>query len=122
MASVFLTMGENTFSLELKKLGKIQPRATLSVVGHRKWGGSQQEQGQSIGVCRHTSASEGAGAGKFEKRSPSGQQRAMLILLFFKFFSDLLSNKSVFNVSLTFRVPVLASAQTAPPGTGRKAE
>lgn len=40
----------------------------------------------------------------------------------FKVLSDLLSNRSVFNVSLTIRVPVAAGVQTAPSGTGRKAE
>lgn len=48
----------------------------------------------------------------------------MLIQLLFKtiFLSDLLSNRSVFSVLLTCRVPAAAAACPAPPGTGRKAE
>lgn len=106
------------------KLGKIQPRATLPVAVQRAGGGSWQQWGQSTGVCVRTTASEGAKAARREYGTPPGQLRAMLIQLLFKtiFLSDLLSNRSVFSVLLTCRVPAAAGACPAPPGTGRKAE
>lgn len=45
--------GKEHIFIEVQNLGKIHPRATLPVVWHRMWGGTRQQQGQTIRVCRH---------------------------------------------------------------------
>jgi len=109
MLSVFLMTEENTCSVE----PEISVRFSLELCFQFQC----TERGEgcgSSGVCMHTTASEGAKAAKHEKRTPPGQLREMLIQLLFKaiFLSDLLSNRSVFNV-LTCRVPAAAGAGPA---------
>lgn len=113
VASVFLMMKENTFSLEPKTSVRFSPELHFQF-----WCTERGEDCGSSGdrasgsVCMPLLQREWRH--RNTRRMPPGQLTAMLIWLLFKaiFLSDLV--RSVFNVLLTCRVPGAAGAWPAP--------